>query len=560
MSKRMYPLFVLSLCGLFILGLAACSEVEEPLIPTYKTGLDKDELKNSAFSKQFPQQWELYNRNTQGKDITTPLTDPEYLREALKTETKYKASFPFRKNDNTDPPIEGKPGAGQPYLKNLWLGYPFSWEYNEARGHTYAIHDILEIDRINQYGEAAGLPATCWNCKTMKIPYWVEEYGDDKFWSMNFNEFRTPDKISMTDHTIGCANCHNPTDMTLALSSVPLRDWLKRSGVDYDSLPRNEKRALACAQCHVEYYFNEPDHGPNKKPIFPWDMGKDPEQIYEYYNTKGKKKDDGTFGQFADWVHPVSKTPMLKAQHPEYEFWQNGTHGAAGVTCADCHMPYMRLDGKKKVSSHMWTSPLRNDELIDNSCRQCHTDKTVQFLRERVEFTQNRTYEQLLIAQDFSVKAHEAVRLASEWGGYKDANYDKKLAEAREMVRKGQFFWDMVSAENSIGFHNPSKALETLASSQQYSQKAVELASSATNYEIAKNLEGDIHELVPPLLKWSREMQMDQANLDQHVWTRYLKLIPKAERMWHLQERKQPLQQSEAEKTAPGPVSMAEPR
>ena len=30
------------------------------------------------------------------------------------------------------------------------------------------------------------------------------------------------------------------------------------------------------------------------------------------------------------------------------------------------------------------------------------------------------------------------------------------MAEARKMVRKGQFFWDMVSAENSIGFHNPA--------------------------------------------------------------------------------------------------------
>ncbi|MDL2291049.1 ammonia-forming cytochrome c nitrite reductase subunit c552, partial [Desulfovibrio sp. OttesenSCG-928-F20] len=393
------------------------------------------------------------------------------------------------------------------------------------------------IDRINQYGEAAGLPATCWNCKTPKIPSWVEEYGDDKFWSMNFNEFRTKDKIDMKEHSIGCATCHNPENMELRLYSTPLQDYLARSGQDFAKMSRNEKRALVCGQCHVEYYFSEPEHGPNKKPIFPWDMGKDPEQIYEYYQDKGKKRDDGSFAPFADWVHPVSQTAMLKAQHPEYENWYNGPHGAAGVTCADCHMPYMRLDGKKKVSSHMWTSPLRNDELIDNSCRQCHTDKTVEYLRERVQYTQDKTYEQLLLAQDMSVRAHEAVRQAMEWAGYKGSEYDAKLAEAREMVRKGQFFWDLISAENSIGFHNPAKTLETLAKSQQCSQKAVELASAATGYEIAKALEGDIHELVPPLLEWSREMQMDQDALDRHVWTRYLKLIPKADRYWHLQEK-----------------------
>lgn len=544
MFKIIRTLLVVSACGLGLLGLFGCSEVEEPMVPTYKTGLAKDEQRSSALSKQFPQQWELYNRNTQGKDIATPKTDPEYLRQALATDTKYKSSYPFRKNDGINTPIKGKPGAAQPYLKNLWLGYPFSFEYNEARGHTYAVYDILEIDRINRYSEAAGLPATCWNCKTPKVVGWTEQYGDDKFWSMNFNEFRASDKIDMRENSISCATCHDTETMELALYSAPLKSYLARSGIDYNTLSRNEKRALACGQCHVEYYFSEADHGPNKKPVFPWDKGFDPEQIYEYYQTAGKKKEDGTFGQFADWVHPVSKTPMLKAQHPEYEFWKNGTHGAAGVTCADCHMPYMRLDGKQKVSSHMWTSPLRNDELIDKSCRQCHTDKTVEFLRDRVHFTQDRTYEQLLKAQDISVRAHEAVRQAMEWTGHKDAVYNEKLANAREMVRKGQFFWDMVSAENSVGFHNPAKALETLALSQQYSQKAIDFAISATGYEIAKSLEGDIKTIVPPILEWSRELQMDQGNLDKHVWTKYLPLLPKADQIWHLQDKKQPLKLS----------------
>ena len=502
-------------------------------------------MKNSAFSKEFPQQWALYQRNTQANE-----------QEALKTMTMFKGSIPFHKNDNVNPLPKGYKQAAQPYLKNLWLGYPFSFEYNEARGHTYAIEDILHIDRINRYGEKGGLPATCWNCKTAKIPSWQQEYTDEKFWSMDFNEFRSPAKVDMKDNTIGCANCHEPQSMELTLSSVPLRDYLKRVGKDFATLSRNEKRALVCGQCHVEYYFSEPEHGPNKKPVFPWDNGFDPEQMYTYYNDKGKKKDDGTFGQFADWVHPVSKTPMLKAQHPEYETWINGPHGAAGVTCADCHMPYMRLDGKKKVSSHLWTSPLRNDEMIDNSCRQCHTDKTTAFLRERVENTQKKTYAQLLIAQDMSVKAHEAVRQASEWTGEKAPNYDALMAQAREMTRKGQFFWDLISAENSVGFHNPAKALDTLASSQRYSQMAVDAACAATNYGIGKTLEGDIHVLVPPILEWSREMQMEPANLEKHVWTRYLKPLPKAPLMWRGLDKTTPAAtQSDAGTAAPAPVA-----
>ena len=50
---------------------------------------------------------------------------------------------------------------------------------------------------------------------------------------------------------------------------------------------------------------------------------------------------------FSDWVNPVSKAPMLKAQHPGYETWQNGIHGKNNVACVDCHMPKVKnKDGK----------------------------------------------------------------------------------------------------------------------------------------------------------------------------------------------------------------------
>ena len=155
---------------------------------------------------------------------------------------------------------------------------------------------------------------------------------------------------------------------------------------------------------------------------------------------------------------------------------------------------------------------------------------------KRVEATQLKTYNQLLTAQNVSVRAHESIRRASEWTGEKSENYDTLMAEAREWTRKGQFFWDLISAENSVGFHNPVKALDTLALSQQYSQKAIDAASAATNYGISKDMEADIKELVPPILEWSREMQMDPANLEKHVWTKYLKVLPKSDRVWRLQE------------------------
>lgn len=489
--------------------LFSCSKAAEPVPPVYETGLAVEEIRNSVFKDIFPFHYETYLRNDESEIMT-----------------EYNGSVPYNKHDNVNPLPVGYKFA-QPYLKNLWLGYPFSYEYRAARGHTHALEDILNIDRINRYAEKGGLPATCMNCKTAKMNDFLKVDGD-KFWAKDFNEFR--EKVDMGENTIGCANCHDPKTMELRLYSVPLKDYLSSKGKPFDNLPRNEKRALVCGQCHVEYYFQDKSFGAYKKPVFPWADGKDPEQIYNYYSTKGDTTTPGFEGYFVDWTHPVSQTPMLKAQHPEYETWSNGVHGAAGVACADCHMSYVRLDGKKKISSHHWTSPLKDPDL--KACRQCHTDKAPEFLKQRVLFTQNRVWEQLLIAEEISVKAHEAIRMAAEFTGAKPENYDALMIEARKWCRKGQFFWDLVSAENSVGFHNPTKALSTLASSQQYSQKAIDTAIKAAAFTTAQALSVDIKTLVPPILRHSRELQMKPEHMKSHAWLKYIPLVPKAAKVW----------------------------
>jgi nitrite reductase (cytochrome c-552) len=493
----------------FVLA-AGCSDVSTELkTPRYKTGLAEKEISNAAFGKVFPQQYASYRKNDESSVMTV-----------------YKGSVPFMKNDNVNPLPEGYKYA-QPYLKSLWLGYPFSYEYREARGHTHALEDILHIDRINRYSEQGGLPSTCWSCKTTKMEEWVAANGD-KFWSMNFNSFR--DKFDAKDHSIGCANCHNPSNMELKFYSVPLKEWLKRAGKDESTLTRNEKRSLVCAQCHSEYYFTHPSQGPAAKPIFPWDKGFNPADMYEYYKTHGKDN-----GPYVDWVHAVSKTPMIKMQHPEYEAWIDGTHGAAGVSCADCHMPYQRAGDKKKMSGHWWTSPLKDPEM--RACRQCHADKSADYLKGRVLYTQQKTFDQLLTAQEMSVKAHEAVRQAEAFSGDKAPNYAELIAGARELIRKGQLYWDYVSAENSVGFHNPSKLLDTLASSIMYSRDAVDLACRATRYGISPALAEDIKTLVPPILKHSRKLQQDPAHLASNVWLKSLPLLPPAELVWDGQKK-----------------------
>ena len=47
----------------------------------------------------------------------------------------------------------------------------------------------------------------------------------------------------------------------------------------------------------------------------------------------------------------ISRAPILKAQHPDYEISQFSIHGQRGVSCADCHMPY-KTDGAVKFTDH----------------------------------------------------------------------------------------------------------------------------------------------------------------------------------------------------------------
>jgi nitrite reductase (cytochrome c-552) len=259
---------------------------------------------------------------------------------------------------------------------------------------------------------------------------------------------------------IGCSDCHNPKTMELRITRPSFVKAMKSQGIDVSKATKNEMRSYVCGQCHVEYYFKST----NKEVTFPWSEGFKPEDMYKYYT---KEKDAKTFEK--DWVHGVSGAPMLKSQHPEFETWIEGTHGKNGVSCADCHMPYERNEGKK-YSSHQWTSPLKS---IEESCRTCHSDKTAAKLKDRVEEIQDTHVKALHNAQHVSVKSHYYVNKMIT-----AKVPEAKIKEAQALVRKGQWFWDIVAAENSSGFHNPQGSMDSLRISTEESYKAIELATS----------------------------------------------------------------------------------
>ncbi|MGC1378430.1 MAG: ammonia-forming cytochrome c nitrite reductase subunit c552, partial [Anaerolineales bacterium] len=310
----------------------------------------------------------------------------------------------------------------------LFAGYPFSKDYNEERGHANSLIDVRATKRLNlNDADPKHNHATCYSCKSSDNPALWAQMGMEAYDALSFNQM-TP-KLT---NPIGCANCHEAGTMRLIITNPATDAAFKAEGKDWRTFTRQEMRSAVCANCHVEYYFV----GDKKVLTLPWADGTRIENIVDYYNQI----------KFSDWTYPGTNTPMLKAQHPDYEmFTADSTHYKAGVACADCHMPYVR-DGAAKYSSHDVHSPLLNPQ---ESCGQCHTD--VDYVVGRVKDIQKQVFDTKQSTEDALIDAINALKTATA-----NPKADAKLLdEARQMHRKAQFMWDFVSAENSMGFHNP---------------------------------------------------------------------------------------------------------
>src|SRR5262249_10799712 len=170
---------------------------------------------------------------------------------------------------------------------------------------------------------------------------------------------------------------------------------------------RQEMRSFVCGQCHVEYYF-KPE---GKLVTYPWAKGLKVEQIEDYYDEIG----------FKDWTHAETGAPVLKAQHPEFELWNQGIHARSGVSCADCHMPYQR-EGAVKVRDRWVRSPLLN---VSRACQTCHRYPEEE-IKARAEAIQVRNKALMSRSEDALIDLFDALKSA------KDRKVpDEKLTEAR---------------------------------------------------------------------------------------------------------------------------------
>ncbi len=339
-----------------------------------------------------------------------------------------------------------------PRLKTIWAGYAFAVDFREERGHAY----MLEDQTLTERQRVAKQPGTCMHCHgSVYVPYKKLGQGDLFRGFEQMNQMSYAEARKLVSHPVSCIDCHDPNTMALRVTRPAflegIRTLKRAQGVsDYDvntQATRQEMRSFVCGQCHDEYYFQ----GPKKRLVYPWHKGLLADQIYAYYEEVAH----------ADWTHQLTGAKVLKAQHPEFELFNQGIHARSGVACADCHMPYKR-EGAQKISDHHVRSPLLN---INRACQTCHRWPE-QEIMARVEAIQSRHTEMRDLAMDAVVQLIGDIERAKAQG--KSA---AELAAAQSAHRKAQFFLDFVEAENSTGFHAPQEAARILAQSLDATRK-----------------------------------------------------------------------------------------
>lgn len=386
-------------------------------------------------------------------EITEATIDPElwgknfprayegYLRTSDTIRTRYGGSEAFSKLDE------------DPAWKRLFSGYAFGVDYREERGHAYSLEDQKTTLRTKEFKQ----PGACLQCHAggMKQVYEQVGGGDIQKGFEAVCAMPLDTAWKFVSHPIACTDCHNPADMKLRVTRPGFLNAIKLvkelEGIpNYDPntmATRQEMRTFVCGQCHVEYYFK----GEGKLVTYPWHNGLTMDDAEAYYDSVG----------FKDWMHKETGAPMLKAQHPEFELWNQGIHARSGVACADCHMPYMR-EGAAKVTDHYIRSPLLN---VSRACLPCHHFPEHEMLA-RAEAIQTRTQDLLNRSEVAILALCDAIL-----GAIKRGATDAELAEARTLHRKAQWRLDYISAENSSGFHAPQESARILAESIDYARQ-----------------------------------------------------------------------------------------
>lgn len=406
----------------FILGLLVSSLLERraevvSIFNNRKTPMEGIVSENSKFASDFPREYETWKQTA---------------------DTTFKSEF------NSSQAVDVL--AQRPNMVILWAGYSFSWDYATPRGHQHAVEDVRRTLRTGAPGVTEGKepqPGTCWTCKGPDVPRVMNEQGVANFYKAPWSKWG--DQIM---NNVGCSDCHDSKTMDLKPARPALYEAWQRVGKDVNKATHQEMRSLVCAQCHTEYFFK----GEGQYLTFPQDSGMTVEAMEKYYDAMNYK----------DYTHALSRAPILKAQHPGYEVHQMGIHGQRGVSCADCHMPYMSKGGVKYTDHHIM-SPLAN---IERTCQTCHR-QSAETLRQNVYERQRKCNEIRNRVENELATAHIEAKFAWDKGAT-----EAEMKPVLDLLRKSQWRWDFAVASHGAAFHAPQEITRILSHSLDLANQA----------------------------------------------------------------------------------------
>jgi nitrite reductase (cytochrome c-552) len=382
-------------------------------------------------------------------------TYPLHYESWLKTKNpKPAGKSKYKKGWDEDKIVYDKLSAF-PFLGVLYNGWGFGVEYNEPRGHFYALIDQLEIDpkRVAPGG-------VCLGCKSPVHREMVETHGME-YLTKPFREAVSMLPEKLQELGPACYDCHQANPMGLTTKKAHLEKGLAMIGKTEPS--RQELRSLACAQCHITYIVPRDESMKVAGDItLPWKNAK-----WGNIAIEGIIEDLLSDYSRLEWTQKVTGFKMPFIRHPEFEVFSRGSvHFNAGVACADCHMPFVR-SGSYKISDHDVTSPLKADL---KACAQCHTQSR-EWLTERIHHTQDRTASLILRAgynTAACAKLFETLHAAKDQGKTVDpALYD----QAKDFYMQAFLRLVFINAENSTGFHNPAEVGRILGDSIAFAGK-----------------------------------------------------------------------------------------
>jgi formate-dependent nitrite reductase cytochrome c552 subunit len=431
------------------------------------------------------------------------------------------------------------PRGPSPMFDKLMERHGFTREHAEPRSHVFMVLDHLTVDRayggrfqlkdwtyisdaksavsdlwkvmlvdkepstsdqkafMSQVATAAN--PVCMNCKSFdSILKW--KYMGDPDPRAKWSRVSKPVEFARDiTHPLNCFMCHDPH------SSAPrvARDALIQAVVDrgegtypYDKAKsaknpmkkvtfRDGFRAigllsksdsnLMCAQCHVEYNCNpgfEPNANPDgtDKPVTMADQRTNLFQwvnVFDYNKAMREKH-----GNFKDFRHAVTGTALSKIQHPEVEVYWMSKHEREGVECKDCHMRKIEKNGKT-FTDHQQKSPRY---MLKDTCVKCHGEMTEDQARYQIDAIQNYTRGKIVKAEYWLARFIDTFVRARDLGVPMNSD---AIRQARRHHDEATTLWEWWTAENSVGFHNPQQARQSLTQSMNESQAGIKVLEDA---------------------------------------------------------------------------------